>query len=366
MTSVPVCDEKLSTERAGLLGASPIDPYWHTMNVSSLLRYLEIKVHHLIQDRDWARIRIVGDYDRECVISTNEKNDKLFNWQRPTAQIQDDTLVLKCFPGLEYVHHYGLIIATYLNLVGRYRGQVEYALPSEFACEAAIGRLHIDPSEDDLVVLGWGLGQFVNGTPWTYGPGYAWQRAEVEGRRVLYLGYLHSIWGDVASRVVSRLAALGARRVVYVGKVGALDPQIAPNTHLATGNSSVLAGDRFSWRDFFAGLASVQPDVCSGVHVTSPSILLEDRNWLARQSEHRFVDPEIGHMGSAAYAAGIEFGFLHVISNNLARPYPADLSNERLGPVVERRAQLLDRIHEIIRLRLRSIPKASPHGGMSW
>ena len=59
-------------------------------------------------------------------------------------------------------------------------------------------------------------------------------------------------------------------------------------------------------------------------------------------------------MGQAARTAGIEFGFLHVVSNNLARTYPDDLSNERCGTVIERRAVLLDRISQIIRLRLRA------------
>jgi len=354
--TAPVSDTTLPFGRTGTLGASPIDAYRHTMSVPSLLRYLEIKVHHLIQDYDWARVRVVGDYDRTCVISENEKNDKLFNWQRPTAEMQGDGLIVKCFPGRDYVRHYALIIATYLNMTGRYCGQVDYELPAESLCAAAVDRLNLDLSVADLVVLGWGVGQFVNGTPWTHSHGYAWQHAEVEGRRVVYLGYLHSIWGDVAGRVVSRLAALGARRVVYVGKVGTLDPDIAPNTCLATGNSSVLATGPTNWRDFF-GHHAIQPDIRTGVHVTSPSILLEDRNWLAAQRGIRFVDPEIGHMGHAAATAGIEFGFLHVISNNLARTYPADLSNERLEVVVERRTQLLDRIHEIIRLRMRTIPR---------
>lgn len=38
---------------------------------------------------------------------------------------------------------------------------------------------------------------------------------------MVYLGFLHTIRGDVAGRVVARLAALGARHVVYVGKVDA-------------------------------------------------------------------------------------------------------------------------------------------------
>src|SRR5208282_5721023 len=109
------------------------------MSVPSLRRYLEIKAHHLLCERDWASIRVIGAYDRDCVASANEKNDKLFNWQRPTAQVHGDT----------------------------------------------------------LVVLGWGLGHFTDPGAWTAGYGYAWQRAEHHGRRVLYLGYRHSIWGDV-------------------------------------------------------------------------------------------------------------------------------------------------------------------------
>jgi hypothetical protein len=348
-------DETLTMAPGRVRGIAPVDAERHTMSARSLLRYLELKVHHLIQDRDWARIRIVGAYDRRCVISSNEKTGKLFNWQRPTAEIRGRELVIKCYPGMDYVYHYALITATYLNMLRRYRSQVSYEIPSESACEAAVARLDIDPSADHLVVLGWGLGNFTSSTAWAPGHGYAWQRAEVEGRRVIYLGFLHSIWGDAAGRVVSRLAALGARRVVYVGKVGSLDPLIAPNTSLATGRCSVIAGRRVWWRDFFGDIAASQPDVRSGVHVTSPSVLLEGKNWLKRQHGNSFVDPEIGPMGSAASGAGIEFGFLHVVSNNLAREYTADLSNERLGTVIERRTRLLDRIHAIISLRLRAL-----------
>jgi hypothetical protein len=173
---------------------------------------------------------------------------------------------------------------------------------------------------------------------------------------VVYLGFLHSIWGDVAARVVARLAALGARDVIYVGKVGALAPDIEPNTMLATGNQSLLGGRLVAWDDFFAGFAATQPGVHTGVHVTSPSILLENRDWLSEHAEHAFVDPEIGPMGAAARQVGIRFGYLHVISNNLARRYPADLSNERQDDVIRRRAVLLGRIRDIITDRLAACP----------
>lgn len=352
--SVTSPGEVAPARRGYLYAASPVDAYRHTMSQDRLLRYLQIKVHHLIDDRDWARIRVVGGYDRRCVVSAKEKPGKLFNWQRPTAEPDGDDLIIKCYPGLDYVQHNALIIATYLGMTGRYRGQVDYEPPAGDVCQAAVDRLDADPSGDDLVIVGWGLERLAGGE-WVYGDGYAWQRADVQGRRVLYLGYLHSIWGDVAGRVVSRLAALGARRVVYVGKVGSLDPVIAPNTSLATGSCSVLPDGPVSWPDFFGDLAASQPDVRPGVHVSSPSILLEGENWLRHQHGTSFVDPEIGHMGRAAHAAGVQFGYLHIISNNLARHYPSDLSNERLTEVVERRRVLLDRISEIIRTRLRQL-----------
>jgi hypothetical protein len=37
--------------------------------------------------------------------------------------------------------------------------------------------------------------------------------------------------------------------------------------------------------------------VHTGVHVTSPSILLENRDWLTEHASHAFVDPEIALLG---------------------------------------------------------------------
>ncbi|MET9374063.1 hypothetical protein ABZX98_07925 [Streptomyces sp. NPDC002992] len=347
----------------GLLHASPIDFHGHTMSPSRLLRYLEIKVHDLIQEKDWDSIRVVGGYDRTAVVSRYEKTGKLFNIERPTATVQGRDLVLQAFPGADYVQHYALITATYLALTGRPADIVTYQPPGQEQCRSALDTLELD-LDGDLVIVGWGLQHLAptNGV-WMRGPGYAWQRTEIAGRRVVYLGFLHSIWGDVAGRVVARLAELGAGDVVYIGKVGSLAPGIEPNTWLATGNTSLLRGSLVSWDDFFGDFAAAQGGVQSGLHVSSPSILLEDTDWLARHMpSYAFVDPEIGPMGAAAHAAGIRFGYLHVISNNLTAQYPADLSNERHDDVLRRRAVLIDRIRTIITHRLAGAPARSGEG----
>ncbi|MCK2214046.1 hypothetical protein MF672_009625 [Actinomadura sp. ATCC 31491] len=343
-----------------VLPAAPITADTHTMGAESLLRYLEIKVHHLIQERSWKNIHVIGSYDRQAVVSLHEKTGKLFNWERPTAEVHDRELVVKAFPGIHYVHHYALIIATYLAMTDRSSETVTYQLPDPALRRAAVDRLHL-ALEGDLVIVGWALEHLApDSGVWRRRAGYAWQRATLHGRRVVYLGFQHSIWGDVAGQVVARLAELGARDVVYVGKVGALAPEVKPNTSLATGNASLVDSSLIKWDDFFGDFAAAQPGVCTGVHVTSPSILLEDREWLAKHAEHAFVDPEIGPMGAAAHRAGIGFGYLHVISNNLARHYPADLSNERHHEVVRRRAILVGRIRDIIASRLADL---NSHGG---
>lgn len=338
--------------RPGLLRAAPIAMDRHTMGWDSLLRYLQIKVHHLVQDREWDSIRVVGAYDRTAVISRFEKTGKPFNVERPTAVARGNDLVVKAFPGADYVQHYALIIATYLAMTGRAADIVTYQPPVQEECRAALQPLDLD-LDGDLVIVGWGLPYLAPANAvWTRGPGYAWQRTKIAGRPVVFLGFLHSIWGDVAGRVVARLAELGAGDVVYIGKVGALAPDVEPNAWLATGNTSLVSGALVTWDDFFGCFAAAQPGVRTGLHVSSPSILLEDRGWLAKHADYAFVDPEIGPMGAAARQAGIRFGYLHVISNNLAAHYPADLSNERHDDVLRRRAGLINHIRDIVAARL--------------
>jgi len=65
------------------------DPKDHTMG-KSLFNYMDPKVHHLIKEKEFKNIWIVGDSDRSGEASKYEKRDKLFNWQRPTAVIQGE------------------------------------------------------------------------------------------------------------------------------------------------------------------------------------------------------------------------------------------------------------------------------------
>lgn len=311
----------------------------------------------MVQAHDWSRITVVGEYDRTCIVSQNEKRDKMFNWHRPTAELQgSDNIVIKCFPGLHYVYHYGLIIATYLAMEGRYKRHVYFVPPSLAACDAALTRIGTE-LRCDTIILGWGVDYLAGSSGWTYANTHAWKSVPVCGKQVLFLGFLPSMWGDVAGRIVTKLAAQGAKRILYIGKVGALNPIMLPNTCLATGTESLLDGQRVRWRGFFDMETRATPGVVSGLHVTSQSVLLETRRWLGEHSQYDFVDPEIGPMGAAASDADIAFGYLHVVSNNLASQYDQDLSNERMDKVRQQRMSLLDKAKLLIEQRLLRIEK---------
>ena len=70
--------------------------------------------------------------------------------------------------------------------------------------------------------------------------------------------------------------------------------------------------------------------------------MFESKEWLAKANArgHDFVDPEVGQMALAAVETGLEFGYLHIISDNVAQKYDEDLSNERLKGVLYGRDRL--------------------------
>ena len=326
----------------------------------SLEEYLRIKVHLDIANKDWSRILVKGKHQRNPLlarISDIEKKDKPFNWQRPTTSLLDDkTLQLQCFPGIDYVQHYASITTTYLSLKGKRHDHVEYSLPSQAECLEPLIQSnlpHLGPV--DIVIVG-----YVHGLErWTQGSWegvnnnelFAWKTLlSQKGHRIAFLGCRICFWGDIAGNMVRVLRAMnGAKCILYVGKLGSLKAHHAPNQWLATGTQSMVRGKMLSWDNPLKDVLQHAPSIAYGVHCTLGSVLEETKDWLrSTQEKFDFVDPEIGHMAQAAQEEGMQFGYLHIISDNLARKYIHDLSNERLVDVLRGRKELMKEIENIL------------------
>jgi hypothetical protein len=329
----------------------------HTMG-ASLSAYLRMKVHPDIQVNTWSRIIVKGEHQRDTTIAripSNEKMDKPFNWQRPTASVDGSgTLELRVFPGIDYVEHHAAIVATYLSLEGRNPSSVQYILPSPK--ERLMPLLDSNLSfmgAVDIVVIG-----YVDGVDrWTQGPWdceddlFSWKITTTKrGYRLAFLGCRICFWGDIGGNVVRVLQRLnGVNCVLYVGKLGSLRAKHIPNHSLASGGQSLLLGKMVTWKNPLEPHLHHAPSVKRGVHCSLGSVLNETKAWLhTMEGRCDFVDPEIGHMAKASLEGGTEYGYLHIISDNLARKYQQDLSNERRKDVVQGRKQLMGEIQDVL------------------
>ena len=328
---------------------------------ASLGDYVTMKVHVAVRSRSWSRIIVIGLHTRTppAQISPDEKHDKPFNWQRPTAtELDDTTLQLNCFPGSDYVQHYAAILATYLSLVEQHTTTVRYICPSASDCMTQFLNSNLgNMGHIDIVVVGYvhHLNSFITGA-WEGGGSaenelFAWQKLRrLDGRSIALLGCVVSFWGDISGHLVRALQRLNkVKCVLYIGKAGSLRAKYAPNHWLATGNCSFLEGRRVSWENILGPYLKLSSVAVEGSHVTVPSSLVETRSWLEKwQPECDWVDCEAGHMAQASNEGRTSFAYLHVLSDNVARHYPHDLSNERLQEVILDRRKLFIEVQKIL------------------
>ncbi|KAI9147276.1 hypothetical protein HJFPF1_13315 [Paramyrothecium foliicola] len=329
---------------------------------ASLPRYLEIKVHQAILEQAYQEIVVRGRYTRyssDSVTFDGEKRDKPFNWERPTARAEGKTLYIECFPSYDHVEHYAEIIASYLKIredqgdkLTR-SSQVSFIPASCSDTQTALQATNLGnfPGDGvDTIILGlvWHLPRLTGSATWSGSGPWQWILQSFGHRRVAFLGFRPAFWGDISGEVIYYLAArFNIREVIYLGKLGGLKPEVAPNQWLATGGKSLVNNRMVEWGN------PLQPSierrgrgsVISGTHVTLGSVLHETKSWHAQLvNQVDFVDPEIGMMAQAAVRSGIRYGYLHMITDNLGRKYDEDLSNERQKSVLEHRT----RLHEIV------------------
>ena len=339
---------------------------------TSLPRYLSLKAHQLLTERAYEGITVIGKYRRSApsIIFQSEKQDKAFNWQRPTARIENSNLYIECFPGYDHVEHYAEIIAAYLR-IRRQDGdtitcpsKVSFIPPS---CSETLNCLDTTnlwdfPEGVDTVVLGLvhHLEQLTGVINWPGDECFAWKIPYVNGSKIAFLGFRPSFWGDIAGEVVNYLASrCGVCEVIYFGKLGSVRTGVRPNTWLATGGTSFVRGKLVEWENVLEkSVATLAKDyTIIGSHLTVGSVLHETKDWLANlPGAIDFVDPEVGMMARAAVKSRIRFGYLHIISDNVAEKYDEDLSNERMQNVLTRRSKLYELVQNILGHHLSSAP----------
>jgi|GEM_PF-456883 len=328
------------------------NPKSHSMG-QALERYVSMKMHHLIRINHecFSRIRIIGSYDRSIHVSKDEKNDKLFNFKRPTAFLDGDILYLCCFPARDYVRHYANLIATYFQNIGEEK-TISYIHTNDRSIYDAFASTNIgDIPEADVILYGNidHIGIFED-QDFSGDGDFLWKLGKIGSKKVLLLGCKFSIWGDAGYFFIKSLVQSNSfKTFVYIGKLGSLEATVLPNTFLATGSKSFVYGKPIEWQNIFQNELTSYENVLIGDHITCPSVIDETKEAVASfQKLGIFIDPEIGHMARACNELGKQFSYLHIISDNVVKSREENLSNERDLDIPQKRKELFLEIGEIV------------------
>lgn len=321
--------------------------YEHTM-FDKLDSYICNKIHsdsnsHLIP-------KFVPYYLHEknrCIISTKEKTNKLFNYQRPTLDIKD-SLCHYIFPGNDYLLHYTLLYNYHLNTNKTLEclQDLNHIQQQEVPFHLIWNTLKIPTNISPTVILGYVESIKENNEEWTDWIfndqfGYTYHK----NKKVMLLGCKHSYWGDIAGVLTYKLASYGVRNILYVGKLGTLNEGLHPNETIVSGSHSYLCGDIVNW---------TSSDLCSRLkinkvkHYSLPSTMLETKAWAIKaRTEFDVVDPEIGHMALQSLQCGINFGYLHLVTDFLLDEKQEEgLHNE--NNFKEKRERTLNQLKQLI------------------
>lgn len=325
------------------------DPVLHTMG-AALERYVLPKVPDWVLYERWP-VEVVPAASMDEL--GDGKGKKLFNWRRPRFVRAEETVYCRVTPGTAYALHYAHLVATAATIQAR-DVVVTTSPPSTEKARDFIRQTmpHVPPA--DATILGYTerlrIGDADN-YPWVMAPGWGWKLARVGPKRVLLVGCEFSFWGDVAGHVVAELLERQVSDwVIYVGKLGTLNALVQPNRMLATGTESLVDDQPVHWQ---GRLADVLPDdallIRGARHVTVDSVVEETMAWFDRYAPaYDLVDPEIGHMGTAARDAGAAFDYLHLVTDCLATDYGIGLYDERSRRVISRRIKLMEKANKML------------------
>lgn len=326
----------------------------HSMQ-KHLFKYTENKVHSLIKEniKIIKYIKVIWNYDRGNIVSKEEKNDKIFNFKRPTAFLDWDTIYISCFPWKDYIKHYVNIIATYFKINKINMPLISYRLPSNNFIYNSFyenGLSELNHLNCDIIIF-WNVDKillfeerkFIKNWDFYY---KAWI---INNKKVVLLGCEFSIWWNTWEHfvdILSKIVKFSA--FIYVWKLWIMDKDIEPNKYIATWNKSYINWSFITWNNLFNNC--LDSNIIHSNHTTCYSVIEESiYNIWKYKKNWKFIDPEIWNMAKSCKKNWKRFSYLHIISDNVIIPYSENLSNERKTDIIEKRKKLFKQIWQIFR-----------------
>jgi len=323
----------------------------HSM-CEALPKYIITKIHSLLKDNVelFSRIKIIWNYDRSIHVSKDEKNDKIFNFKRPTAFIDWDILYISCFPWIDYIYHYAKLIKTFLK-INNIDKEVSYIKPSNELINNTFNQTNLWLIPDSDIIIFWNIdkiGIFEN-IPFEWKWDFLRKTDIINNKKVLLLWCKFSIWWSSWYDLIKNLSKNhNFSTFIYVGKLWSLKNNINPNQFIATWWESLIKNSKIKWNNLFENVND--ENVIFWKHITMPSVLDETKeNVNILKNKYDFIDPEIWNMALACKEENKVFSYLHFISDNVVEHNKLEnLSNERKKNIIQKRNKLFNKIGKII------------------
>lgn len=302
--------------------------------------------------------------EQKIPLFDESETPKLYNTIRPSGhrvKTEDGrTLIIVCVttPGKDYLKHIAQLVRFQIGVVeGKYMKQagilsVRYFPDAHqnFMKHTALEEVLAGRCENAIVFLGYvqylesyfrvqtQFKEFV-GSKSLYSPSgaYGCNVMQFGGKRLVFLGVVHTFWGDLAGQLAEKLYQLGASTILYVAKLGALtspedvvrDIFVPKEFFLMTYGGGV--GSSLSAKNVLESAFEFVSNVQKGGHLSVPTIMDETKasiNVWRKQGDLRSMDNEISYMAQVAKAPK-ELGVAHFATDflNVWNTIPASKEN---------------------------------------
>ena len=177
---------------------------------------------------------------------------------------------------------------------------------------------------------------------------------QINGKKIKLLGVKYSFWGNLSAKIVNRIINLGAKEVIYFGKMGTmLNPEDIYKKLYSPTKYSVVYHDKLVCviDGLENSLVKLFPELESGMHTSVPTILEEDfiQRDLLDSLNSNSIDNEISQIAYTIkkfnddYRRGVKYSCIHFPTDYIRHIEKAeiltdhDLSNNRTFVALEKK-----------------------------
>lgn len=347
---------------------------------------LEIEIHG-IQPSHFLKIYESMGYSRIKAYEFTHSRKKNLNFARPeyytafNEKEKKNILILLVQPGRDYLKHFASMLNFKLNTELYHNKLKVFAYPdAESTIHLWSGLNEKIIKMNDRVIIGYVdemelrlfsddnlIDSFENDF-------YKCKRFLLpDGSMVNLVGCKNSFWGNISAKLVLKMCELGAKEIIYIGKLGTLEKSNAvykkiysPSTYVYMNQNKVLAKiDNNELINPFLGISYKGKNLDSGSHLSVSTILEEniEQREIAKEFMVNSIDNEIS---SIAYAIkcfnvnqsrNVHFGCLHLASDFLHGKTDTFFNTENLVKKRNIRTDakknlMLDKIAEVLKFYL--------------